>query len=199
MVGLGWALAACGPNYARIDNELRARNLHLEQELDQARQTTKDQQATIEVLNEKLAQRLPRVETLPDARLKDLFTVGRVEIKGSTDAWDIHNDGKLEGFRVFVRPLMANGDVLPATGTLQIEAFDLAMAEGSQRIAECTYTPEQLKDKWYGGLGLNHFAVNCPWTKGPAHREITFKVRFIDALTGRAFTDQKVIDVHLAK
>ena len=70
-------------------------------------------------------------------------------------------------------------------------------ANGSQRLGIWTFTPAELKKLWYENFGLRQFAVICPWTTPPAHDEITFKIKFVDALTGRTFEDQKAIKVHL--
>jgi len=195
VVGLA-GLTGCGVDYARVNRELRERNLALEEQTAKQAEQVRNQQATIERLNAQVDQKVPRAVTLPEARLKQLFTVGKVEILGQTDAWDWTDDSQPDGFRVFVRPRMENGDVLPATGTLTVEAFDLAAEKGAEKLGEWTFSAEQLKDKWYGTLGTNYLAVNCPWTKPPAHREITFKVKFVEALTERVFTDQKVVQGH---
>lgn len=191
-------LGGCfGPNYAQVASDLRAKNLQLERDLATERQQRRDLNATVAVLNEQLDARTPRVASLSRERLAQLFTVGRVEIQKSTDAWDADNDGRPESFRVFVRPLTEDGTVLPATGELRIEAFDLAQEEGTQRIGRWTFGPETLKRQWYSTIGTNHFAMTCPWAERPRHREITFKIRFVDALTGQAFEDQELIKLHL--
>lgn len=185
------------PDYPKIVAELSDENFELDKENQKLKGQLADRAATIRNLQEIEAQRLPRVATLPEARLKQLLTVGRVQIRGMTDAWDFNGDGKQDGFRVFVRPQTEDGATLPATGTLTVEAFDLAKQEGAQRLGKWTFTPEQLKPLWYAGFGLDHFAVNCRWEAPPAHRQVVFKIQFIDALTGKVFVDQKTIDLHL--
>ncbi len=198
VLALALLLGGClGPNYERIADDLRTRNLQLEESLARVRQESTDREDTITLLLEQLDAKSPRVPTLSDARLAELFVVDRVELQDSTDAWDFDGKGKQEGFRVFFRPLMADGDVLPATGTVTIEAFDLALEQGSQRLGKWVFQPTELKDKWYGSFGLNHFAVNCPWTAPPKHAQITFKLVFVDALTGQVHEDQRVVTVHL--
>jgi hypothetical protein len=40
--------------------------------------------------------------------------------------------------------------------------------------------------------------LKCPWQgKAPGHDELTVKVTFTDELTGREFTEQKVVRVKL--
>ena len=191
------ALIGCGPNYSRIADSLRERNFKLEQQLEQTQQLIKDQQATLQYKQEQLDAQTPRVATLPPERLAQLFTVTRVELRSGTDLWDWEKDQAPDGFRVFFRPYSDTGDILPASGQVTIEVFDLAIPQGTQRLGKWTFTPADLKKSWYGSLGLNHFALNCPLEQLPQHRELTFKLQFIDALTGQVLTDQKQIAVHL--
>jgi hypothetical protein len=193
-------LAGCQmASVEKANDELRAKNLQQAQEIGRLHEQVTNQEATIADLRGQLEARLPRTETLKAERLAALFTATRVQIRPQTDAWDWQGDKKPDGFRVFVRVLAAGDVIIPATGTLTIEAFDLAKQEGSQRLGQWTFTPEQMKAAWYGSLGLNHFAVNCPWEKPPEHTDITFKVKFVDALTGNVLVDQMHKNVKLAE
>jgi hypothetical protein len=189
-------LAGCGPNLSQANDDLRAENLRLQQAWQRERDDLRDREATIRRLEEQLDERVPRIATLPKDRLDQMFTVGRIQLRAWTDAWDFNGDDVQDGFRVYYRTMTENGDVLPATGTLTVEAFDLADA-ADPLVARKTFTPDELRNKWYGGLGLDQFAVNVPWQRVPAHTEVTFRISFVDALTGRVFQDQKLIRVHL--
>jgi hypothetical protein len=192
------SLAGCqGAEIEKVNDELRAKNLKQEQELGQLRGQLADRDATIKQLQGQLDARVPRVQTLKPERLAQLFTAARVQIRPQTEAWDWQGDKRPDGFRVFVRVLAAGDEIIPATGTLTIEAFDLALEEGSQRLGTWTFTPEQMKAAWYSAFGSNHFAVNCPWAKPPGHADITFKVKFVDALTGNVLVDQMHKNVKL--
>jgi hypothetical protein len=37
--------------------------------------------------------------------------------------------------------------------------------------------------------------LTCPWQVVPEHAELTIKITFVDALTGRRFTKQNVIQI----
>lgn len=189
-------LAACGPNYEQVADRLRRQNLKLEQDLAAAQAKAAQTEKRVAELMEQLDKQTPRVPTLPRERLDAMFTVSRVELRNA-EARDFDGDNRLDGFRVFVRPYASGGETLPATGTLTVEAFDLSLQEGSQRLASLTVPPAELKKQWYGMLGLNQFGVNVPWTRKPEGEEITFRIRFVEALTGDTFTDQRAIKVKL--
>jgi hypothetical protein len=136
------------------------------------------------------------VQTLPKEKLAELFTVGAISIRKGTDAEDFNSDGTQDGFRVLLRTNTAEGQVLPATGTLTIEAFDIAAAKDAIAVGKWTFTPAQLKAAWIDGFGLYHFGLNCPWTRRPEHDAIRFKATFVEALTGNAFVDEQTFTVH---
>jgi len=191
------SLEACGPNYGPIARERMDRIIKLEETntLLQARLT--DSQANEKSLRAQLAGQTPRLSTLPDDRLQELLVAARIELQRSTDAAALDGSPVLNGYRVYLRPMAEDEQPIPATGTLTVEAFDLARHDSSQRIGSWTFTPIQMKAHWYSGFGLNHFAVNCPWKEPPEHADITFKITFVDALTGRLLLDQQLIHLHL--
>lgn len=156
-----------------------------------------NQQREIKTLQAQLAAKTPRVATLPPSRLADLFRVHSIKIKKQTATAKFHGGKTLRGFRVFVATLMAGGDALPATGQFTISAFDLGVRTGPAKIGQWVFTARQSKKRWYGMFGLNCFAFDCPWKHPPSHRQITFRVHFRDSLTGRVFTAQRLLSVHL--
>lgn len=186
-----------GPNYARISNELRAKNNQLQDQLDHTQQEKRDLNATIALLHDQLDARTPRVATLPQERLDQLFTVGKVLVQNGTDLYDSQHDGKLDSFRVYIQTQTADSVTLPATGTLTIDAFDLDLPGPTQRLGHWTFTPTDLKKLWYRQFGLDHYALNCPLASLPPHNQITFRIHFIDALTNQALENQKMITIHL--
>lgn len=192
----GWMITGggCGPDYSRINDELRAQTLQLERDLDQAKGDVADRDATIEQLEKQLDNKMPRVETLSKERLKDLFTTTRVEIQKNSTAWDFDGDRVPDGFRVFIRTY-ADGDRVPTAGAVKVELFDLADGENSAelKIGEWHFTPEQLKKLWNANLGLNHFALDCRPIANMPKDEATIRATFTDALTGNVFVAQQRI------
>ncbi|MGN6370499.1 MAG: hypothetical protein ACTHN5_19765 [Phycisphaerae bacterium] len=195
-------MAGCSSaNVTTANNRLRAQAQKNEAEIATLKGKVASDEQLIASLREQVSSKTPAVQTLPAERLRELFTVGSVEIQKGTDASDLGTgDGKSKGFRLFFRTLTGDGMVFPATGTLEVEAFWLPKAPAEPvRIGAWTFTPEEMKKNWYSGLGLNHFAFNLPWEKGPGggpgQSDVTFKATFTDALTGNVFTahlDKKV-------
>ena len=66
-----------------------------------------------------------------------------------------------------------------------------------QQIGHWTFPVEQARQNWYGEGMLSAYILKCPWEKTPGHAELTVKVTFHDELTGREFTEQRVVRVKL--
>ena len=179
------ALAGCGPNYSQVADRLRRQTIEQEAQIKDLNQKVATRDAAIADLQAKLDGSRPTLPTLPADRLANLITATRLEIRNNTDTND--PDGKgLSGFRVFVRTISDNGEILPATGTLNIEAFELPPAPAApRRLGTWTFTPADMKKNWYSAFNSNYFALNCPWTSPPTIDSVIFKARFTDALTGR--------------
>ena len=183
-------LTACsGPDLNAVANRLREENLDQKRQIADLQDKLKNRDATVLDLQTHFAMNTPPLPTLPPERLADVFTVARLEIQAQTDSTDLP-DGK-PGFRVFLRTYDADNQIVPASGTLTVEAFELPLAPAPpRRIGMWTFTAQEMKKNWYTGLGLNHFALSCPWSAPPTLTAITFRVRLRDALTGQTFEAQ---------
>ncbi|MDB5327336.1 MAG: hypothetical protein JWM57_2905 [Phycisphaerales bacterium] len=98
-----------------------------------------------------------------------------------------------KGLVIHLIPTDDAGDDLKAAGSITVEAFDLA-AEG-KRVSAWQFDAAQARSLW-NGSGLRYeYVVPCPWTEKPASGQITLKVTFTDALTGRVFDTQQVVAI----
>lgn len=179
--------SACGPDLAKSNYELRHQVADQDAQLAADKQKIANRDAQIADLQNQLASKNPPLPTLPPDRLAQLFTAASIQIRNQTDVWDFGpQNGGRSGFRIFLRTLTDDGQIIPATGTLTLEAFELPAAPAQpQRIGSWTFTPEQMKQNWYTTFGSNYFAFNCPWATAPTHDHITITAHFTDALTGR--------------
>jgi hypothetical protein len=184
--------AGCGPDFQASANRLRAQTITQQNQIADLQAKLAARDSIIQGLRSQLDDRAPRVQTLPQARLAQLFTVGRLDVSSDTRFTNLGNGAR--GLRVFIRTRTDDGMIFPATGTLTIEAFALAPAPAQpSRIGTWTFSPEEMKKNWYSGLGLNHFAFNCPAAPPPGKSDLVIKATFIDALTG------KTLDATLTK
>jgi hypothetical protein len=136
---------------------------------------------------------------LGPGRLDHLFTVDRIELVRLTGGADYDGKPGDDGITVYLRPVDAQGDALKAAGEIRIQLLDLT--DPGQPRALGLYVindPGQLRAAWHSGLLTDHYTIKCPWRPGagpPANREVTIRATFLDWLSGREFTAQKVVHV----
>jgi hypothetical protein len=180
------AMPGCGPDFQASANRLRMQNIAQQNQIGDLQAKLAARDSELHGLQAQLDNRSPRLQTLPDNRLAQLFTVGRLEVSFDATFTDLADHR--HGLRVFVRTRTDDGMIFPATGTLTLEAFTLpAPPAAPSRIGMWTFTPEQMKKNWYTGLGLNHFAFDCPMAQPApaANTDLVLRASFVDALTGR--------------
>lgn len=177
------------PSKANI--ELRKQNADLRSEIESLRRLREADQATIRALES--AQ--PTVERLPAERLAMLFTTHGIALGRLTGGLDQDPDQPgHEALRVVVTPQDEAGHSLKAAGSFVIEAFDLAL-NGDSRIGQWQFDLTDARQRWYGAGLMYGYVFELPWQRRPEHAELTIKVSFTDALTGRTYTVQKVVTV----
>jgi hypothetical protein len=182
------AFTACSsPNKANID--LRKQNQQLQGEVDSLKRQHEADVATIRALEAKS----PDVASLPQERINQLFTVNGLQFGKLTGA-DPDDPKKL---KVYVVPTDGQGQQIKAAGSFVVEAFDLSGGDNA-RIGRWEFPLDQAAKNWYGQAMLYSYVLSCPWQSPPRHSDITIKVTFTDALTGRQFTAQKSIKVPAA-
>lgn len=183
------ALSGCmliPPDLHKVANKLRETTIKQAGEISSLKEQLTNRDATIATLKQQSG--AATIPSLPQSTLSQLFTVSKIELRSSTDLAD---GNPPTAFRAFIRMYTADGQLLPATGTLTLEAFELPPPPADpRRIGTWTFTPEQMKKCWYSGLGLNQFAFDLPFPAPPATNDITFKARFVDALTGQTLLTQ---------
>lgn len=160
--------------------------------------------ADLEEANRKLRNRADaqqeRIETLQalgDRRIEQLFTVDRIELGQYTGGLDTDDEPGHDALKVYLLPQDAAGSTIKAAGDVTIRMYDLASPAGEELLAEYTWPAGKLGEHWSSSLMTYHFSFVCPWKDRPAHDEITVRVEFIDYLTGKRFTAQKLCEVDL--
>ena len=181
LLPIAMIIGCSSPNKANI--ELRKQNQQLRDEVESLKRQHAGDAATISSLES----RGTTVPSLPQTQIDKMFTVHGLKFGRLTGA-----DPK--GVKVYVVPTDGAGQPIKAAGSFVIDAFDLAAGD-NVRVAHCEHPLEQAEKNWYGQGMLYTYALECAWQTPPKHAEITVKVQFTDALTGRTFSEQKVLKV----
>ena len=183
---------SCGrPSAANI--ELRKQNAALGGQIEEFERRHRADQASIRALESSAA----TMPSLPRSRLEKLFTVHGLKLGKLTGGADLDRSvAGHEGLVIYAVPVDQDGDELKAAGSFNIEAFDLALPV-SQKIGQWTFRAEEAKKNW-NSVGLLYcYVLRCRWQNLPTHGDLTIKVTFTDELTGRAFTEQRVVKIDL--
>jgi len=155
-------------------------------------------QVTLSEENTKLTHQVGVLQRLGNKRLELLNVPVRVEIERMSGGYD---DDKVlgdDGVVVYLRPFDSVGDVIKATGDIEIQLWDLAGRPDELLVGQYLLDAEHARDHWYGKLITNHYTIKCPWrSEPPSHNEITIRVLFTDYVTGKVLTDQRVCGIFL--
>lgn len=146
--------------------------------------------------NEELKGQVQVLSSLPDeVKGENLYNLQKIKIGRYTDFYDKDHDGKKETMIVYIQTIDDQGDKMKASGTAEIELWDLNKQDGQAMLARWKVEPEELKKLWYATmLTINYrFTFDITETVKSFNKPLTVKVKFTDYLTGRTFEDQRVI------
>lgn len=184
--------SGCGPSQAQYNQ--------VQEEL--TKKTAALNQASVE--NDRLAKQVAQQDerilsllALGDKRLEKLFYVKSISLGDYTGGYD--SDGKSgdDAIKVFLLPMDQYGSIIKAAGEVKIQLFDLAAPPAENLLGEYSFDVDQVGKSWASGFLTYHFSFVCPWKVLPKHNQVTVRVEFVDYLTGRHFSAQKICTINL--
>lgn len=184
-------IAGCGPD-KHVKN-LEEKNFQLEK---QNRQLEKDNEA-VQAKNKQLSDQVKTLTELnPEARLDSLYELESVKLAKFTNFYDRDKDGKKEKLIVYVQPVDSEGDVLKASGSVEIELWDLNNGtDDNALLGKWKYSPAEIKKMWFAGvMKANYrFVIETAEIVPTFDVPLTVKMTFTDYISGKVFTEQKLI------
>ena len=132
----------------------------------------------------------------PD-RLGKLFVVDRIKLGRYTGGIDTDKKPGQDAIKVIVKPYDRAGSIIKAAGEIKIQLFDLGAPKAERLIAEFIYPVEKIGKHWSSGFMSYHYSFDCLWPSPPKNPDITVRAEFTDYLTGKTFSDQKLIKITL--
>lgn len=146
--------------------------------------------------NKKLKRQIQVLSGLPaDAKLENFYNLQRVKITGFTDFYDKDKDGRKEKLIVYIQPIDQDGDVVKATGSVEVQLWNLNQPNGQALLGQWRVEPDELRKLWFATL----ITINYRLTFDVADKiekfeePLTVKLTFTDHLSGKVFKEQKVI------
>jgi cell division protein FtsB len=172
------------PLVEQIGN-LTEQKTQLENQLEQTRAENKQLKKQMHVLS-----------GLPEqVKGENLYRLGKIVIGGYTGFFDKDKDGEKEKLIVYIQPIDEEGDIVKASGTVDVQLWDLNKADNKALLGQWHVKPGELKKLWFATL----ITINYRLTFDIADKvksfdePLTVKVTFTDYLSGKVFKEQKVI------
>ncbi len=182
-------LAACQP--AQIDKtpseieKLKIRNSELADSLRQCDKHVEQLDGQIQALR----------NFGPDFKTGDIYNLQKINITRYTNLYDNDQDGKKETLMVYIQPMDEYGDVIKATGLVDVQLWDLDKKDSQAILGQWKVTPPELKRLWFATLITVNYRLsfNAAGMVEKFDHPLTVKVKFTDYLSGKTFEEQKVI------
>lgn len=129
----------------------------------------------------------------------DPFRAVKITLHGLTAGIDLDGVPGADGLRVIVQPIDSYDHVVKRAGAMEIEVFDLAIADGDRRLGKWEFTVDQAAKQWVAGVfGASGYSFELPWPggKAPQHKRLTLMVR-MTTLDGRPLPAQADLSIIL--
>ncbi len=171
----------------------------LAKEIDTLKQENRQLIRQIEMSGTETEQLKKQIQVLadlpPEARFEGLYRLQRIKITGYTGFYDKDNDGKAESLIVYIQPIDEEGDIVKATGAVDVQLWDLNKEDGQALLGAWRVEPDELKKLWFATVLIINYRLTFDIADITTDLEepLTVKVTFTDYLTGEVFTEQKVI------
>jgi hypothetical protein len=184
-------IAGCGEdNYVK---QLETKNARLEKD---NRQLQKDVDA-VKAENQQLANQVKTLADLsPEVRIDSLYDLESVKLTGYTNFYDRDKNSSKEKLIVYIQPIDTEGDIIKASGSVEIELWNLNKGtdEGAL-LSKWTVGPEELKKMWFATIVTANYRLvfDIAGIVKSFDQTYTVKMTFTDYVSGKVFTDQRVI------
>ncbi|GAI29494.1 unnamed protein product [marine sediment metagenome] len=145
---------------------------------------------------EQLKEQVQVLSGLPgEKKAENLYNVQKIKVTRYTNLYDKDDDGRYEKLIVYLQPIDEDGDVVKATGSVDVQLWDLNKEADKALLGEWHVGAGELKKLWFATIVTTNYRMT--YDVGEIISEykeaLTLKVRFTDYLTGKVFEEQKVI------
>lgn len=160
-------------------------NQQLEKQVEESKTKSKELQKQIEVLSELDGK----------TRIDSLYDLQTVKLTRYTNFYDKDKDGSKEKLIVYIQPTDSQGDIIKASGSVEVELWDLNRPGNEAMLAKWQVQPDELKKMWYATVVTSNYRLVFDVAEiiksldGP----FTVKVNFTDYVSGRVFIEQRMV------
>ena len=131
----------------------------------------------------------------PEARLENLYHLQSIKITRYTNLYDKDSDGRYDKLIVYIQPIDEDGDVVKATGAVDVQLWDLNKEADQALIGQWHVGPAEMKKLWFATLITINYRLSFEVADKISEfkKPLTVKLTFTDYLTGKVFSEQRVI------
>jgi hypothetical protein len=149
-------------------------------------------------LSDELAQSQEQIQVLsglgPEVRLENVYDLQGVKLTRFTNLYDKDGDGTKEKLIVYLKPEDKEGDAVKASGTVDVELWDLARGEGEALVGKWHVDAQHLRQQWFATMvAINYRLLFDVGDLVEGDEKLVVKVVFTDYLSGKVFREQMVI------
>ena len=183
-------------------NELKNRIVALTESKEQLHKQLKE----VESENEQLKQQVQTLSGLkPEIRLENVYNLKRIQITRYTGFYENEEngqirsgmpDGKKKKLIVYLQPIDQDGDIIKATGVVDVELWDLNKPAKEALLGRWNIGTDELRKCWFATVLIINYRLvfDAPPQVIAIKEPLVVKVTFADYLSGKVFTEQKIIE-----
>jgi hypothetical protein len=179
-------MAGCeNGNPAKETKTLKLENAELKSQIAQSKSE-----------NEQLKSRVQVLSNLPaGSKIEHLYDLQKIKITRYTNLYDRDKDGKKEKLLVYIQPIDEQDDIVKATGSVDVELWDLEKNDGEAKLGSWHVTPAELTKLWCATLITINYRLpfDVAGIITGEEKKLVVKVTFTDYPSGKVFKEQKII------
>jgi len=174
-----------GPTLSQEVEQLSAEKTGLQNKVEQQQRE-----------NEQLKKAVEGLSKLPgDKKAEEIYQLKGVKIGKYTNLYDEDKNGTRETLAVYIQPMDETGDSIKAAGAVEVQLWDLNKKESEALLGQWRVEPNEMKKKWLNSIfgGNYRLGFDAAGKVEKFDKPLTVRVVFTDYLSGRIFTEEKVI------
>lgn len=155
--------------------------------------------AALKISRDETRQQLEIARGITPGERASLVAPETITIDTRSGAEDYDGRPGDDGLTIHLKLFDREGDAIKSAGDIRIDAFDLGDPANPRTVGSWSFTAEQAAKLWLGKFMTYHYTLKCPWQGGPpTARELTVSATFVDLMTRRVLTQQRVIKINSA-
>lgn len=166
------------------------------EELTREKAQLQEQIEQTKAANGQLKEQLESLSGLPaGVRLENMYNVDRIMLGRLSGFFDKDHDGRRETLIVYVTPIDKEGDGVKASGSMNVQLWDLNKPEDEALLGEWDIPPGELKKLWIKTILAVNYRLTFDISEKVTNFDepLTAKVVFTDYMSGKTLTNQRVI------